>query len=69
LAVREAKHAEAVILNQGEDTAFGEDLAEGALAIVAVETPGNPRLPKAENQGGRPWPEGRIGESGHWACI
>ena len=35
-AICEAKHAEVVILNQGEDTTFEEDLAADVLEIITV---------------------------------
>lgn len=35
-AICEAKHVEVVILNQGEDTTFEEDLAEDVLEIITV---------------------------------
>lgn len=35
-AICEAKHVEVVILNQGEDTTFEEDLAKDVLEIIAV---------------------------------
>ncbi len=35
-AICEAKHVEVVILNQGEDTSFEEDLAKDVLEIVTV---------------------------------
>jgi predicted site-specific integrase-resolvase len=50
-AVREAKRAEAVILNQGEDASFEEDLAKDALEIVtpfSARLHGSPR--SRENQ-------------------
>jgi predicted site-specific integrase-resolvase len=35
-AICEAKQVEVVILNQGEDTAFEEDLANDVLEIITV---------------------------------
>jgi predicted site-specific integrase-resolvase len=35
-AICEAKRVEIVILNQGEDTAFEEDLAKDVLEIITV---------------------------------
>jgi len=35
-AICEAKHAEVVIINQGEDTTFEEDLAADVLEIITV---------------------------------
>ena len=35
-ALCEAKHVEVVILNQGEDTTFEEDLAKDVLEIITV---------------------------------
>ena len=35
-AVCEAKNVEVVILNQGEDTSFEEDLAQDVLEIITV---------------------------------
>lgn len=35
-AICEAKHVEVVILNQGEDTSFEEDLAKDVLEIITV---------------------------------
>lgn len=35
-AICEAKNVEVVILNQGEDTTFEEDLAQDVLAIITV---------------------------------
>ncbi len=35
-AICEAKHVEVVILNQGEDTTFEEELAQDVLEIITV---------------------------------
>ena len=36
LAICEAKHVEVLILNQGEDTTFEEELAQDVLEIITV---------------------------------
>jgi predicted site-specific integrase-resolvase len=54
-AICEAKRVEVVILNQGEDATFEEDLAKGVLEIIAAFSA---RLYGARSRKSRKLPDG-----------